>query len=89
MTRSEFPYGVRMKGGVAFDVERDGFVAIVHSWDNVDCLGAPAEWQSERVFSTEDKAMQYYRRKVRPLLKKALRKAKRDGIHVEERQIEE
>ncbi len=77
-----------MKGGVAFDEELDGFVAIIHSWDNVDCFGQPTEWQSERVFSTEDKAMRYYRRKVRPLLKKALRKAKRDGIHVEARQIE-
>ncbi len=77
-----------MKGGVAFDEELDGFVAIIHSWDNVDCLGEPTEWQSERVFSTEDEAMRYYKRKVRPVLKKALRKAKRGGIHLEEREIE-
>ena len=88
MKRTEFPHGVRMKGGVAFDEELEGFVAIIHSWDNVNCLGKPAEWQSERVFPTEDKAMRYYRKKVRPLMKKALRKAKRGGAHVEARQIE-
>jgi hypothetical protein len=77
-----------MKGGVAFHEELDGFVAIIHSWDNVDCFGEPTEWRSERVFSSEDKAMRHYRKKVRPLLKKALRKAKRDGIHVEKRHIE-
>ncbi len=37
------PAGVRMKGGVAYDSIEEGFVAIVHSWDNVECFGEPFE----------------------------------------------
>ena len=29
--------GMRMKGGVRYDPAVHGFVAIIHSWDNVAC----------------------------------------------------
>ncbi len=59
-----------MKGGVAFDPKQDGFIAIVHSWDN-----EPAEWRSSRIFPTEGKAMRFYKKAIRPKLKKAMRQA--------------
>ena len=74
---SGLPQGIRMKGGVSFDPDSEGFVAIVHSWDNPDCLGKPTEWVSSKVFPTEDAAMRYYKKAVRPALKKAMRKAAR------------
>ena len=88
---NELPYGIRMKGGIAFDPESNGFVAIVHSWDNKDCLGEPDEWVSSKVFPTENAAMRYYKKAVRPALKKAMRKAARmSGVDsVEHRVLEE
>jgi hypothetical protein len=87
---NELPSGIRMKGGVAFNPDSNGFVAIVHSWDNVDCLGEPSEWISSKVFPTENAAMRYYKKAVRPALKKAMRKASRmSGIDsVEHRELE-
>lgn len=89
--RNELPYGIRMKGGVAFDPEANGFVAIVHSWGNKDCLGEPEEWVSSKVFRTENAAMRYYKKAVRPALKKAMQKAARmsGGGSVEHRVLEE
>ena len=79
-----------MKGGVAFDPESNGFVAIVHSWDNQDCLGEPSEWVSSKAFPTENAAMRDYKKTVRPALKKAMRKAARmSGIDsVQHRELE-
>ena len=45
--------GIRMKGGVGFDPTANGFVAIVHTWDNPDCQGEPEEWCAPEIFSTE------------------------------------
>ena len=67
-----------MKGGIAFVPEVDGFIAIVHSWDNEHCLGEPTEWRSSRVFPTEGKAMRFYKKTIRPGLKKAMRRAAKD-----------
>ena len=79
-----------MKGGVAFHPDSEGFVAIVHSWDNEDCLGEPTEWVSSKVFPTENAAMRYYKKSVRPALKKAMRKAARmSGVEsVHHRELE-
>ena len=63
---------VRMKGGVMFDPESGGYVAIVHSWDNAECRGEPSEWRDSRVFTTEDAAMQYYKTFIRPSLEKLM-----------------
>ncbi len=71
----EFPHGIRMKGGVAFEPKQDGFIAIVHSWDNEHCLGELEEWRSSRIFPTERKAMRFYKKAIRPKLKKAMRQA--------------
>lgn len=57
-----------MKGGVSFDPEANGFVAIVHKWDNVHCLGEPEEWRYPEVFPTEEAAMEYYKTSIRPSL---------------------
>ena len=49
-----------MKGGVIFNEELNAFIPIVHSWDNVDCIGDPQEWRSQETFSNEDDAMNYH-----------------------------
>jgi hypothetical protein len=64
--------GIRMKGGVLFDSTVNGFVAIVHIWDNVHCHGAPEEWRSPEVFSTEEAAMHYYKTSIRPSLEQMM-----------------
>ncbi|TEU17721.1 MAG: hypothetical protein E3J21_07710 [Anaerolineales bacterium] len=66
------PPGIRMKGGVLFDPTVNGFVAIVHIWDNVHCHGTPEEWRSPEVFSTEEAAMQYYKTSIRPSLERMM-----------------
>ena len=63
-----------MKGGVRFDPTVNGFVAIVHTWDNVHCYGEPEEWRSSEVFSTEEAAMQYYKTSIRPSLERMMAK---------------
>ena len=87
---SDLPQGIRMKGGVAVDPDSGGFVAIVHSWDNEDCLGEPAEWVSSKVFPTERAAMRYYKKAVRPALKEGMRKAARmkGVVSVQHRKLE-
>jgi hypothetical protein len=64
--------GMRMKGGVRFDPAINGFVAIVHIWDNVHGLGEPEEWRSPQVFSTEEAAMEYYKTSIRPGLERLM-----------------
>jgi hypothetical protein len=64
--------GLRMKGGVFFDPTVNGFIAIVHIWDNVHCHGAPEEWRSPEVLSTEEAAMQYYKISIRPSLERMM-----------------
>ena len=66
--------GIRMKGGVRFDPTVNGFIAIVHIWDNAYCHGEPDEWRSPEVFSTEDAAMQYYKTSIRPALERMMAK---------------
>ena len=73
------PAGIRMKGGVIFDEELAAYIPIVHSWDNVDCIGQPKEWRSEEVFSNEDDAMNYYKINIRPLLQGLMSKMKNDS----------
>lgn len=67
-----FKAGIRMKGGVCFDPLANGFIPIVHTWDNVDCSGEPDEWRSPEVFATEDEAMAYYKRYLRPELQRMM-----------------
>jgi hypothetical protein len=62
--------GLRMKGGVRYDPAINGFWAIVHSWDNVLCVGEPQEWRSPQIFPTEDAAMQHYKTTIRPDLER-------------------
>ena len=69
---------VRMKGGVMFDPESGGYVAIVHSWNNAECRGEPTEWRDSRVFTTEDAAMQYYKTFIRPSLEKLMTQLEKD-----------
>jgi len=73
-----------MKGGVRYDPSVGGFVAIVHTWDNVLCAGEPQEWRSPQVFPTEEAAMQYYKTNIRPVLEQMtsqLAKSRKDVIH--------
>jgi hypothetical protein len=80
--------GMRMKGGVRFDPEIGGFVAIVHTWDNVHCRGEPEEWRSTEVFATEYAAMRYYKTSIRPALKKMMAEARQSGIKSVYRKLE-
>lgn len=57
---------LRMKGGVSYDPEAHAFRAIVHSWDNVECIGKPREWKSDETFGSEDAAMDFYKANIRP-----------------------
>ena len=70
--------GIRMKGGTSFDPILNAYHAIVHTWDNVECTGEPEEWVSKEVFNTEDKAMDFYKSRIRPGLEKLMREATRD-----------
>ncbi len=72
------PTGIRMKGGVIFDKELNAYIPIIHSWDNVDCIGEPQEWRSEETFSNEDDAMNYYKVNIRPSLQKLMSKMEND-----------
>ena len=80
--------GIRMKGGVRFEEQAEGYVPIVHTWDNVHCDGEPTEWCSQKVFSTEDEAMNYYKLYIRPDLQRLMSKIENevsDGILVHRR----
>jgi len=67
----------RMKGGVSFDPSVNAYRAIVHSWDNAECIGEPDVWQSSETFPTEDAAMEFYKAKIRPGLAQILAEAAR------------
>jgi hypothetical protein len=76
--------GIRMKGGVHYDPAVNGFVAIVHTWDNVSCIGEPQEWRTTQVFSTEAAALQYYKTNIRPILEQLtsqMAKSSKGAIH--------
>jgi len=60
--------GIRMKGGTRYDSSLNGFVAIVHTWDNVICTGKIQAWRLSEVFPTEETAMHYYMANIRPTL---------------------
>lgn len=63
-----------MKGGIRANDTGDGFIAIVHIWDNVECRGEPEEWRYPEVFATEEEAMQYYKTSIRPGLEELMAK---------------
>ncbi len=73
------PAGLRMKGGIRYDDEVNGFVPIIHTWDNVQCQGEPTEWQYPKVFQTEEDAMSYYKRYIRPDLQQLMSKIKKQN----------
>jgi hypothetical protein len=52
--------------GVGFDPAANAYRAIVHSWDNAECIGEPREWQSSETFTSEDAAMSFCRTRIRP-----------------------
>ena len=87
--KTPLPEVLRMKGGVTFDPELEGYVPIIHSWDNIGGTGEPQEWRSNRIFRTEAEAMRYYKKKIRPWLKKTLRRvARKHSIEVSQRRLE-
>ena len=64
-----------MKGGVAFDPAANAYCAIVHSWDNAECIGEPQEWHSPETFASEDAAMTFYKASIRPRLERLMAEA--------------
>ena len=68
---------IRMKGGVSFDPAANAYRAIVHSWDNAECIGEPQEWQSAETFASEDAAMSFYKTSIRPGLERLMTEASR------------
>lgn len=81
--------GMRMKGGVLYDPVLKGFVAIVHSWDNVLGVGKPQEWRTTQVFPTEEAAMQYYKANIRPELEKLTAQMGKSNTKSLHRKLEE
>ena len=82
--------GIRMKGGVRFDPDVQGFFVIVHIWDNAACLGDAKEWRFPQVFPTEDDAMQYYKLNIRPGLEQMKREMTgKPGVFNQHRKLEE
>ena len=83
--------GLRMKGGVRFDPDVNGFVAIVHTWDNVYGYGEPEEWRTPQVFPTEEAAMTYYKTSIRPALERLMADMDREksGGKIIRRKLEE
>ncbi len=61
-----------MKGGIRSTPTGEGYIAIVHVWDNIECRGEPEEWRSSEVFATEGEAMQYYKTTIRPALEEMM-----------------
>ncbi len=79
-----------MKGGVAYSSLRSGYVAIVHTWDNVECQGGYEEWESQEVFPTEDTAMSYYKAYIRPALERMMSSAnKKQEVTTSHTKLEE
>jgi len=60
--------GLRMRGGVRFDPRAQGFIVIVHTWENAAGHGEPTEWRAPEVFPTEEAAMRAYTVTIRPAL---------------------
>ena len=69
---------IRMKGGVSFDPTANAYRAIVHSWDNAECIGEPQEWRSVQTFASEDAAMTFYKASIRPGLERLMEEASRE-----------
>lgn len=80
---------IRMKGGVRYDPSINGFVAIVHSWDNALCIGEPQEWRTSQVFPTEEAALQYYKTNIRPEMEKLMSQAGKSGVMAIHRKLEQ
>ena len=79
---------IRMKGGVSFDPAANVYRAIVHSWDNAECIGEPQEWRSVETFESEDAAMAFYKSSIRPGLERLMAEASRkvkDGTFMHRR----
>ena len=57
-----------MKGGVRCDPNAEGFIVMVHTWENAAGHGEPTEWRAPEVFPTEKAAMRYYTTTIRPAL---------------------
>ena len=77
-----------MKGGVSFDPASNAYRAIVHSWDNAECIGEPQEWQSVEHFESEDAALTFYKSNIRPGLERLMAEASRkmkDGTFIHRR----
>jgi hypothetical protein len=77
------PAGIRMKGGVIFDEDLKAYIPIVHTWDNVNCLGEPNEWRSEETFLKEEDALNYYKDNIRPSLQKLMSQIEKSSLKAE------
>src|SRR5215468_2522027 len=69
---------IRMKGGISFDPAANAYRAIVHSWDNAECIGEPQEWRSAEAFGSEDAAMSFYKTSIRPGLERLMAEVSRN-----------
>lgn len=80
-----------MKGGIMFDPGSQGYVAVIHSWDNAECRGEPREWRGQKVFTSEDAAMHHYKAVIRPSLEGLMNQFKKDhqGVLGFHRKLEE
>ncbi len=67
--------GIRMKGGIRFHPEAQGFIVIVHTWDNAAGRGDPSEWRAPEIFPTEAAAMRHYKTSIRPSLARLMAQA--------------
>ena len=80
---------MRMKGGIRSNPAGDGFIAIVHVWDNIECRGEPEEWRSPEVFATEEEALRHYKTTIRPELERMMKMAsEKSGLRSIYRKLE-
>ncbi|MGB0387804.1 MAG: SEC-C metal-binding domain-containing protein [Ardenticatenaceae bacterium] len=80
---------LRMKGGVLYDPEENGFFAIVHTWDNMFAYGEPEEWRAPQRFPTEKAAMRYYKTTIRPQIEQMMAEMNtKSGVRSSHRKLE-
>jgi len=80
---SSLPAAFRIKGGIMYDPEDEVYRAVVHSWDNAESEGEPAEWLSAEFFSSEDEAVYFYKTSRRPELERLMRQASSQDERIE------
>ena len=68
MRPEDAKFGLRIRGGVRFDLKVGKFYAAICLWCNPRAEGEPDEWRDAELFDTEAQAMAHYEKKFAPIL---------------------